>query len=335
MLAPQQEKGGNLVGSGIEMQVLDLARRQAAGGRVFKDRLIAELAARQLGVVGRKQLLAMGIGAGAIEVRLRRLQLHPLHRGVYAVGHLALLPLAREMAAVIACGPHGAAISHRSAARVWHLLAADERAPIDVTVAGASRKRPGLRVHKTRRLTKGDLRHLRGLPVTAPDRTLIDFAEDAADRELEQAVAEAITRRLVTADGLRAETGNYRGRRGSARLRRLLQHDDPPALTRSEAEERFLALVRAAQLPAPDVNARVGAYEVDFLWRDQALAVEIDGFRYHSSREAFERDRRRDGDLQSSGFSVLRITWRQLVGEPHATVARTVRALMSRRSGLA
>lgn len=85
------------------------------------------------GVVSRSQLLAMGIGAGAIHTRLRKHYLHPPHRGVYAVGHLALLPLAREMAAVLACGK-GAAVSHRSAAVVWHLLPATDDGHIDVTV---------------------------------------------------------------------------------------------------------------------------------------------------------------------------------------------------------
>jgi hypothetical protein len=239
---------------------------------VPKDRLIGDLAARQFGIVARKQLLAMGIGAGAIETRLRRHYLHPLHRGVYAVGHLALVPLAREMAAVLACG-HDAAISHRSAAVVWHLLPASDDAEIDVTVpARGQRCRPGLRIHGSTRLSLQDIQHLRGLPVTAPWRTLVDLADTATDRELERATHEAITRRLINARRLRAELDRYRGRRGVGRLNKLLEDDGPSTVTRSEAEERFLALVRSAGLPTPEMNVLVHGHEVDFLWREQGLS---------------------------------------------------------------
>jgi very-short-patch-repair endonuclease len=323
------EKINKPVGDRVELRVVRLAIARAGGAPVPKDRLIGDLASRQYGVVSRKQLLAMGIGAGAIETRLQRHYFHRLHRGVYAVGHLALVPLAREMAAVLACGEN-AAISHRTAAIVWHLLTADEEGPVDVTVTSCSgRRRPGLRIHQSRRLLPADVRHFRGLPVTAPGRTLIDLAELATDRELERATHEAFTRRLVNAPRLLADIELYRGRRGLTRLRRLLEGADPSTLTRSEAEERFLALVRAAALPPPEVNVRVQGYEVDFLWREAGLVVEVDGFQFHSSRGAFERDRRRDDDLQNSGFRVQRITWRQLVDEPYATVARTTRALQS------
>ncbi len=306
---------------GSEMRVVD---------RIPRDRLIADLAGRQYGVVSRSQLLSMGIGAGAIDTRLKRHRLHRLHRGVYAVGHLALVPLAREMAAVLACGD-GAAVSHRSAAVVWHLLAATEDDAIDVTVTRSSgRGRAGLRVHRSTRLPRTDVRHLRGLPVTAPARTLIDLAETASDRELERATHEAVTRRLLNAHSLLAETARHRGRRGVKRLNHLLDDSNHATLTRSEAEERFLALVRAAGLPNPEVNVRIQGHEVDFLWRDRGLVVEVDGFQFHSSREAFERDRRRDADLQATGLLVLRITWRQIVQEPYATLARTVRAIESR-----
>jgi very-short-patch-repair endonuclease len=119
----------------------------------------------------------------------------------------------------------------------------------------------------------------------------------------------------------------YHGRRGIGRLKKLLEDADPPTLTRSEAEERFLALVRAAGLPAPEVNVRIHGHEVDFFWRDQGLVVEVDGFQFHSSRNAFERDRRRDAELQSAGLRVLRVTWRQIIDAPYATLTNLVRAL--------
>ena len=85
--------------------------------------------------------------------------------------------------------------------------------------------------------------------------------------------------------------------------------------------------MRAAQLPMPDVNVRIGPIEVDFLWREERLIVEVDGFRFHASRAAFERDRLRDAELQASGFRVMRVTWRQLTRTREATLARIASAL--------
>jgi hypothetical protein len=182
-----------------ERRVVDLAverahrRWRAEGrrprqGRIPKDRLVAELAGLQYGVVATSQLRAMGIGTGAIATRTRRYQLHRLHRGVYAVGHLSLLPLAREMAAVLAGGA-GSFVSHRSAVVVWHLIPETDGCLIDVTVAAGGRgNRTGLRIHRSRLVEAKDVRHLRGLPVASPERALIDFAEEAGDRELERAL---------------------------------------------------------------------------------------------------------------------------------------------------
>jgi very-short-patch-repair endonuclease len=293
--------------------------------RPGRDWMIATLATMQYGVVSRSQLLAAGIGPGAIETRLKRHQLHPLHRGVYAVGHTALVPLAREMAAVLACGPN-AVVSHYAAASLLRLLevAVDV---IDVTVPRTNRRRPGIRVHRSRSLAAEDVCVRRGLPVTAPARTLLDLAEVATARDLERAFDEAVTKGLTSHDALVAVVGRSRGHRGTGKLRDLLTRTDEPALTRSAAEERFLGLVRDAGLPAPAVNVQLAGYVVDFLWRDQALVVEVDGYRFHSSRGAFERDRRRDADLNAHGFRVIRITWRQLVEEPLAVIARIARAL--------
>jgi very-short-patch-repair endonuclease len=293
--------------------------------RPGRDWIIATLAERQYGVVSTRQLLAAGIGTGAIATRVRRMGLHRLHRGVYAVGHTALLPRAREMAAVLACGDD-AVISHRSAAVMWRLVA-EADGPVDVTVARSSRSRPGLRIHRSRTLERKDVRLLEGIPVTAPTRTLLDLAETSPERELERAIEEALVQRLTTEPALVAAVGEAKGRHGAATLKRLLNRAAGPTLTRSEAEERVLALVRQAELDHPELNVRVHGHVVDFLWRRQRLILEIDGFRFHSSRSAFERDRRRDAELGAAGYRVMRVTWRQIVDEPFAVIARLAQAL--------
>lgn len=110
-------------------------------------------------------------------------------------------------------------------------------------------------------------------------------------------------------------------------MRALLEAPELLALTRSEAESRFLSLVRRGKLPRPEVNVRLKAFEVDFLWRRERVVVEIDGFAYHSSRGAFEQDRQRDAVLAASGLLVVRITWRQLSTEPEAVLVLLAQAL--------
>jgi very-short-patch-repair endonuclease len=83
-------------------------------------------------------------------------------------------------------------------------------------------------------------------------------------------------------------------------------------------------------LPPPARNALVAGFEVDALWPQRRLIVELDGFSYHRSRAAFERDRRRDAALMLAGYRVLRISFRRLADEPQE-VARTVRALLDER----
>ena len=188
-------------------------------------------------------------------------------------------------------------------------------------------RKPGIRVHRVRDLDRGDVRKLGGIPVTSAARTILDLAAVVSRRELERAMAEAYARRLARRRELASLLARRSSRPGARALKTLLDDAGAPALTRSEAEDRLLALIRAAEFPAPEVNVRIGRHEVDFLWRDQRLVVEVDGFAFHSSRAAFERDRRRDAELGTLGFRVMRVTWRQIVDEPQALIARLATAL--------
>jgi hypothetical protein len=290
------------------------------------ERAIAALAGRQRGLVTRDQLYELGLTRDAIDNRVKSARLHALHRGVYLVGHAVPVEDARELGAVLACGP-GAVVSHRSAAGLWRLLPEPTGDP-DVTVPGRDcRRERGIRVHLVAALDRRDVRTVRGIPVTTPARTLLDLAAVVTTRELERAVADAQTRRLVRRSDLLALLARVGSRPGVPALRSLLDSEIAPALPRSEAEERFLALIGRAELPTPEVNVRIGGHEVDFLWRHQGLVVEVDGFRFHSSRAAFERDRLRDAQLGAAGLRVLRVTWRQIVDRPEALVARIATAL--------
>jgi very-short-patch-repair endonuclease len=276
---------------------------------------IADLAARRHGVVTTADLRAAGLGRGAIARRVADGRLRPLHRGVFLVGPIKD-PLTDVMAAVAACGP-GAAVSHHAAAALW-AFRPPWHGPIDVTTTRRLHPRQGIRLHRTRTLeaTRRD-----GVPITTPARTLLDLAAHLDPDALARAIEEARLLRLTTPAELASLNARSSGRHGAKTLRTALTHGHEPSLTRSEAERRFLDLVRAARLPTPETNVRIAGYEVDFLWRDQGVVVEVDGFAYHSSREAFERDRRKDAVLQARGLRTTRVTYRQIAHESTALVA--------------
>lgn len=298
------------------------------------DALIHALAARQHGIVARWQLIQAGVPQHRIEYRLKRGRIESVHHGIYRMGPV-LSPRYREMAALLYCAP-GAVLSHQSAGTLWGLHPPPPAAaPVTVSVVrNVGGPGSGVRVCRVANLGENEITHLDGLALTTPARTLLDLAGSVSSRELEQALARADRQQLIIREEIEALLERYPRRRGRARLRALLTGPESPALTRSEAEERFLSLVRKAGLRPPETNVMVKGFEVDTLWRAERLVVEIDGFAYHASPGAFERDRQRDGVLTAAGLRVMRVTWRQLTNEPEALLARLVLALATRGAPL-
>jgi very-short-patch-repair endonuclease len=264
------------------------------------DTEVADLAGRQHGVVARAQLLSLGVGEHAIDRRLSAGRLHPIHRGVYAVGHRVLTREGRWMAAVLACG-NGATLSHATAAAGWDLRT--NEGLIHVTVRGSRKAPRGVKLHRSAMLTSHEITTVRGIPVTTPARTIIDLARTMGADDLERIVDEADRRRLLDFAGLRATH--------PASLKAALRRYDP-APTRSELEARFTRLCDDHGIERPETNVRIEGIEVDFVWRDRRLIVEVDGYRYHRAPSQFERDRERDVRLAMAGWRVLRFTWRQV-----------------------
>jgi very-short-patch-repair endonuclease len=271
------------------------------------DARMAVLAARQHGVVSTAQLRALGLSYDSIHRRASNGRLHRLHRGVYAVGHRALSWQGRYMAAVLVCGAD-AAVSHRSAAALWRMLPFAD-GPVHVCVSSDSgrARRAGIRIHRTGSLMPRDLTVREGVPVTSPSRTLAD---------LKRAVPATVYRRALR----------------QAEVLGLPLGEAASDGTRSELERAFLTLCGRHGLPRPEVNARVGPYLVDFLWRGKRLVVETDGYRYHRGRTAFEQDRARDLYLREQGYDVLRLSFRQ-VGEEPVRVAGLLRRRVGVRRG--
>jgi very-short-patch-repair endonuclease len=290
-------------------------------------RRAARLAGRRHGILTEEQLRGLGLSRGQIGRELASGRIHRLHRGVYLLGPL-LSQRGRELAAVLACRPD-AVLSHRSAACHWKLLPYPaDPGPVDVTVAGRNPGRPrGIRVHRVAAIERREVRIRDEIPVTCPARTILDLAGAGSARDLEQAVAEALALRLTNRSELVAMIDRHPRRPGARALRRLLDADRTPARTRSRAEERLLSLIRRAGLPEPAVNAQVGRWEVDFLWREKRLVVEVDGYASHSSPWAFERDHTKTAELQAAGFAVRRISAKALQGDPDGALELIARAL--------
>jgi very-short-patch-repair endonuclease len=276
--------------------------------------------------VTRSQLLAHGVGRGAIESRRRAGRLTLLHRGVYRVGPVELA-LARHMAAALACGD-GAVVSHDDAGRIAKPRSGVRPDP-RIDPEHEPFRRPGIHVRRVH-LPREELTTVKQIPVTNVARTILDLAVTRPAVDVEELLAEVFARKLTSRADLDRLLDRHRGRPGVPVLREILA-PGPPGRIRSEAERRLLALVRAAGLPRPRVNARIDGYEVDFLWPDHRLVVEVDGHAFHSNRPQRERDSRRDRDLAVHGYLVLRVTWRQIDREPEALVAR-IAALLERLS---
>jgi very-short-patch-repair endonuclease len=235
------------------------------------------------------------------------------------------------MAAVLAAG-RGAALSHRSAAGHWGIhYSAQSR--IDVTAPRRIRPRPSIVFHQAH-LPADEVTVERGIPVTTVPRTLLDLATVLGPRQVERAVEEAELRRLDDALSLGDLVERYPGRRGTRVIRAILEADRiGSTITRSELEERFLAFLETRSLPSPELNVPIevrGSWiEVDCVWRRSKLIVELDGHASHGTAAAFERDRARDRALNTAGWRVLRITWRQLHDEAKR-IAADLRTLLGR-----
>jgi very-short-patch-repair endonuclease len=231
------------------------------------------------------------------------------------------------MAAVLAYGKAGL-LSHRSGAALRSLLA-DGRAVIDVTVPGRTRHaRTGIRLHQPRSLHPADVDEHDGVPTTSVPRLLLDMAATEPRRRVERTLEAAERQRVLNMNAVSELIDRSSGHRGRQPLIALIAAVAAPAHhTRSELEERFLALMREAALPEPAVNAWVEGYEVDVLWREQKVIAELDGWEFHRTRGAFERDHVRAARLRLKGYEVLRFTWRQLEAEPEVVVAAVEAAL--------
>jgi very-short-patch-repair endonuclease len=289
------------------------------------ENVIAGIARRKKGLVTEDELRSAGLGPKGIRSRVERGALHRLFPRVYLVGHAVAPPWAMELGAVLACAPDSF-LSHFSAARLYALLKMSVP-HVDVTVVGRNqRKYAGISVHRVRTIDPRDITKHAGIPTTTPARILLDLAEVAQPRQLEIAWDDAHARKLVTPARVNALMERSPGRHGLKRLAALIARDSGHTLSRSDAEELLLELIRRSQLASPEMNVLLGRYRVDFLWREQRLILELDGGHHLRPRQR-DSDNRRDSDLANAGWRVERVSFWELENFPEAVIARLARAL--------
>lgn len=280
------------------------------GGQRDIDQRIRDLAARQHGVVARRQLIDLGLSSGAIEARLRAGRLIRLHRGVYAVGHAELRRQGFWLAAALALGP-SAVVSHATGLALWDLRPTTA-AWVDVTVpTGAGiRRRRGIRVFRHADLQPNEVTLRDGVPVTTVPRTLLDAATILESYVLRRAAEAAFRKHRVTVAAMRRLLEAHPGRAGTAPLRLLV--DDFEAygvtFTRSNLESMMLQLCLERDIPRPQINRRNGGREIDCRWPDHGLVVELDGYETHQGRVQFVADRARNRAHVLRGETIVAYT---------------------------
>lgn len=262
-------------------------------------------------MVTRVELLGAGITSGEIKQRLASGALIREHRGVYRVGHRAPSVEASYLAAVRACGedarPCGAAAGH-----LWGLLKG--AAPPPEVIAPGERRVKGVRTHRARSPGSHGDTLCRRIPVTTVARTLVDLSAVLPIDDLARAYHEAVVRHGTNPAQIEAVLARRPSSPGARKLRRIVHGEVPVALSRLEA--RFIELLGHHGLPIPQTNRKAGHHWVDCRWPEHRLPVELDSYKYHHTRHAWERDRRRERDAHARGDEFRRYTYGDVFEDP-------------------
>ncbi|MEA2308198.1 MAG: hypothetical protein QOI65_484 [Thermoleophilaceae bacterium] len=284
---------------------------------------LAEIAGKAHGVVTREDLLRAGVSAAGIQRRVRKGLLIPQFRGTYRVGHAAPSPEAHYMAAVKACGPRSL-LAGRAAGWLLGLLSGKPPAPEVLTPT--ERRIPGIRTRRRRRIDDRDGTTFKGIAVTTVPATIVDLAAELLLDQLARVCHEAGVRYRTTPAQVSAVLARRAPSRGVANLRLILRGDAP--VTLSKLERAFLALLQQEGLPLPITNRPAGTRRVDCRWPEHGLTVELDGYRYHHSRHAWEQDRRRAREARARGDEFRRYTYGDVLEDPSYMLSE-LRALLA------
>lgn len=296
------------------------------------DVALHEIAARNHGVVLASEALSLGLTNAALGRRVAKGTLRRLHKGVYGV--TAVAPsLHQTLLAACRWGGPGTVASHRSAGHLWELDGCSE---LILEISGPRRLRSSKVIaHRTPAVPILDTTEVDGIPVTKIERTVLDLAAVLDVDALEDALDSALRKRLTSVARLTLRCRGEAQRNGIRNLRALLaERDDKGRPSASRFETRLNRLFVAAGLPALREHKIWDGGEfvarVDFCYPEANLIVEADGYRWHSHRRAWQRDRERRNRLTELGWQVIQVTWDDLTRRPERTVER-IRSLVQPR----
>jgi hypothetical protein len=290
------------------------------------QQLIAELARGSHGVVAWGELLRVGLSEDQIRQRLQNGVLIPEFPGVYRVGHRAPSVEAHYMAAVKACGK-GSVLRGRAAAHLWGLIKGD--APRPEVLTPTERRIKGIKTVRSRRIDQRDVTKRYGIPVTTVARTVVDLAADETPEDLALHFHAAATRYRLKPHHVEAVLKRRHNAKGAKKLRRVVYGDTRALL--SDLERGFIALLEAHEIPLPKTNIPRHGHWVDCRWPQHRLTVELDSYRYHATRRAWETDQKRQLKAKRHGDEYQRYVWGDVFERPGATAEDVLQLLSSTR----
>ena len=298
-----------------------------------ESRVLA-IAAGQLGLFTLKQALDAGMTRQMLRTRVNQGAWTRYRRGVFVVAGHPSSPAHAHMAAVLATGAEGTRSSHRAGAWLWGMTPF-QQAP-EVTIPSDVRLRwKDVRVHRTiTPLLPCETR--KGVPVTTAAETLLDLGAVTTVENVQLALDRSIAQKILTPVAALAELrrrGEH-GVRGTAALRQLLHEagitgSHPPSVL----EAKMRRLIQRAGLPQPEcelVVGKHGEYRLDFCWPELMLAVEVEGWLYHSSFAAFQANKTRRNHLVIEGYLIIEYTWAHVTKTPHDVVRELAKAFAAR-----
>jgi very-short-patch-repair endonuclease len=293
-------------------------------------------AGRQQGIVTRSQALGAGLSSSSIH-RLTASKLWTIaHPGVYRLWEPTTEDARwrQDLAAAVLWLAAWCAVSRRAAAALWG-LDGFESACVELSTTQFRRStRPGVTVHRIRSLARADVCTLAGLPVTTVARTILDVAAFATAAQVEVAMESALRRRLTTRERLEAQLSRSPATLPGRGIMRSVLSDSPAVATESALEAKVWRLLVQAGLPRPtrqyEVRDEGGRFvaRLDFAYPNARLAIEADGYRFHSSRSDWRRNVTRHNALTELGWTLLHATWED-AHRPGGELYARVRAFLT------
>ncbi|HEX9847832.1 MAG TPA: DUF559 domain-containing protein [Acidimicrobiia bacterium] len=287
------------------------------------------------GVVTRTEAVALGLQASALAHLVDMGVLHRLKPGIFALAGARTDNTSIEL--IAACRSLGAVVSHESAAQIHGLDRWLHIKPSVSVVHRTTNRFPGIRVHQLTDLIDDHIQAIDEVPVTTPERTVIDLSAVLAEQRLERIVDQGLAAKKLNLEAL-SDMFDLLARKGKPGVRRmrsiLLKRSPGLDAPTTELERRLLDVVRRAGLPEPQAqhtppwlvptNGRV-----DFAYPKHNLVIEGDSRRWHTLLNSFEIDRLRDNAAQLAGWRVLRFTWQEITENPERVVSTIRLALLS------